>query len=65
MSHLQVDSVSDAVDTTVVATQEALDNMDITDLDSVLDNTQLIVEGATDGLAGTTTIINRGRKCKW
>lgn len=52
MSHLKVDSVSDAVDTTIVATQEALDNMDITDLDSVLDNTQHIVEGATDGLAG-------------
>ena len=40
------------MDTTLDATQEVLNTADLTDLDSVLDSTQQIVEAATDGVAG-------------
>ena len=46
-----MDSVSDAVDFTVDNTQDVLDS-DITNLDTVLDGAQHVVEGATDGVAG-------------
>ena len=43
--------MSDAVDFTVDNTQDVLDS-DITNVDTVLDGAQHIVEGATDGVAG-------------
>ena len=50
----QVHSVSDAVDQTVDNTQDVLDS-DVADVDVLLDGTQHIVEGATDGVAGIDT----------
>ena len=47
-------SVSPAVDTIVDTVQTSFDELDVTDVDSILDETEDIVEGATEGVGQIT-----------
>ena len=49
-----VESVSPAADTIVDTVQTSFDEIDVTDVDSVLDETEDIVEGATEGVGHIT-----------
>ena len=45
-----ITSVSDGFDTIVDTTQTSLEEIDLTDVDSILDETEDIVEGVTTGV---------------
>ena len=53
-----ITSVSDGVDTIVDTTQTSLDEMDLTDVDSILDETGDIVEGVTTGVGQITDTLD-------
>ena len=53
-----VTSVSDGVDTIVDTTQTSLDEIDITDVDSILDEAGDIVEGVTTGVGQITDTLD-------